>query len=80
MNMQHTYPMTWEEPVLWLSNHLDPQKRALAHACYFYETAIKAAKRFYESAEWDTIPDFVFKIRDHDDSAPGRLYSFRVTK
>ncbi|KJS40913.1 MAG: hypothetical protein VR71_20695 [Roseovarius sp. BRH_c41] len=28
----------------------------------------------------DQIPDFVFKIRDHYDSNPGRLYSFRVTK
>lgn len=28
----------------------------------------------------EDIPDFVFKIRDHYDSTPGRLYSFRVTK
>lgn len=59
MTPSKTYPLTWEEAVRWLCNHPDPDKRALASACYFDGTAIQAAKRFHKSLEWKAIRELL---------------------
>jgi len=47
--------MTWEEAVRWLITHPDKDKRELAHACYFDQSALEAATRFADSPEWQGV-------------------------
>ncbi len=45
-----TFPMSWEEAVIWLRKQ--PNQQELVRACYYDDPLEEAAKRFHASGEW----------------------------
>ncbi len=48
---------TWEEAVAWLKNQ--PEKADLVRACFFDDPLPAAAERYYKSAEWREVRNFL---------------------
>lgn len=57
MNEGSSSPKTWEEAVLWLKSQ--PGCQDLVKACFFDDPLLEAAKRFYESLEWQRSREFL---------------------
>ncbi|MES0488496.1 MAG: class I SAM-dependent methyltransferase [Leptospirales bacterium] len=51
--------LTWEESVLWLRNQ--PDKSDLVKYCFYDDPLIDAAKRYYNSSEWDAVRNLLPK-------------------
>lgn len=56
--------LSWEEAVLWLKHQADQDE--LVRACYYDDPLIGAAKRYYESDEWNEVSRFL-------PESPGRV-------
>ena len=52
--------LTWEDAVIWLRNQ--PEQAELVRSCFYDDPLIDAAKRYYESAEWQAVRTFLPKI------------------
>jgi ubiquinone/menaquinone biosynthesis C-methylase UbiE len=49
--------MTWEEAILWLRQQ--PGQGALIRECYFDDPLVDAAKRFFNSEEWNAVRELL---------------------
>ena len=55
--MTTTYPMTWEEAVVWLRSQ--PDRQQFVRDCFFDDPLLEAAKRYHTSTEWEAIRAFL---------------------
>jgi len=53
MNMGSRAFLSWEEAVDWLV--AQPDQQELVHACYYDRPVLRAADRFWRSAEWEAV-------------------------
>ncbi len=51
--------MNWEEAVLWLRKQ--PEQAELVRACFYDDPLIEAARRYYNSTEWQSVRRFLPK-------------------
>jgi SAM-dependent methyltransferase len=45
--------LSWEDAVIWLRNQ--PEQAELVRSCFYDDPLINAAKRYYESTEWQAV-------------------------
>ena len=57
--MKTNYKHSWEEAVTWLKKQ--PNEAELVRACFYDDPLIEAAKRYYESTEWEAVRKFLPK-------------------
>lgn len=72
--------MTWEEAVVWLRGQKDQQN--LVKACFYDDPLIEAVERYWKSAEWVAIKEYLPKRRGNVlDLGAGRgISSFAFAK
>lgn len=58
-----SFPMTWEEAVLWLRQQ--PEQQELVTACFFDESVLAAAMRYHVSPEWLALKELLPKPTEH---------------
>lgn len=51
--MSSSFPLTWEEAVLWL--RAQPEQQELVRACFFDDPLLAAAERYHASTEWRAV-------------------------
>lgn len=49
--------LSWEDAVIWLRNQ--PEQAELVRSCFYDDPLIDAAKRYYESSEWQAVRTFL---------------------
>lgn len=55
--------VTWEEAVLWLKSQKEFED--IVKYCYFDDSIIESAKRFYQSSEWKAVSEILADKKGH---------------